>query len=354
MTRRITVFCARRTPVMRLGLLLALVLYVITSLSTVWADDTDVLKIGDQKGGTHALMQAAGVLDDIPYRLEWRVFAAAAPLTEALAAGAIDAGLLGDAPFLFAYASGAPIRVIAAAAPDGEKSAGVAILVPKNSQIKSPQELKGHLLGTIRGSAGHHFALLALEHFGIDPRDVKFVFLGPAEAKAALSTGAIDAWSIWDPYLTLAEMQDGARPLVDGPEVPRTGFVIEAANIDAINKKQALLENFLGRFRQARTWLGTHIADYAQVWAKETGLPVEVANVVAQRHYALFKRDITLDHTLSDQLAAVFDIYRRLGVVTLEHGVPDIDKALAPVFNSVLSASSNRTGQSFSSQKITE
>jgi sulfonate transport system substrate-binding protein len=75
-----------------------------------WAQT--ILKVGDQRGGSRALMEAAGVLKDVPYKIEWSEFPAAAPLLEALNAEAIDTGVVGDAPFTFAVASGAPIRAI--------------------------------------------------------------------------------------------------------------------------------------------------------------------------------------------------------------------------------------------------
>jgi sulfonate transport system substrate-binding protein len=58
------------------------------------------LRVGDQKGNARAVMEAAGQLDDVPYRIEWKEFPAAAPLLEALGAGAIETRLVGDAPFV--------------------------------------------------------------------------------------------------------------------------------------------------------------------------------------------------------------------------------------------------------------
>lgn len=59
-------------------------------------------------------MEAAGVLKDVPYRIAWKEFVAAAPLLEALCADAIETGLVGDAPFTFAAAAGALAKAIAA------------------------------------------------------------------------------------------------------------------------------------------------------------------------------------------------------------------------------------------------
>ena len=56
------------------------------------------LRVGDQKGNSQAVMEAAGVLKDVPYKIEWKEFPAAAPLLEALSAGAIETGLVGMLP----------------------------------------------------------------------------------------------------------------------------------------------------------------------------------------------------------------------------------------------------------------
>ena len=121
------------------------------------------LRVGDQKGNSQAVMEAAGVLKDVPYKIEWKEFPAAAPLLEALSAGAIETGLVGDAPFTFAAASGAPVKAIAAIRQTRE---GLAILVPENSPIKSFADLRGKKIATGRGSIGHQLILAALEKNG--------------------------------------------------------------------------------------------------------------------------------------------------------------------------------------------
>src|SRR6202048_3433575 len=91
------------------------------------------LRVGDQKGNSQAVMEAAGVLTDVPYKIEWKEFPAAAPLLEALSAGAIDTGLVGDAPFTFAAAANVPVKAIAAVRQSRD---GLAILVRKESPIR--------------------------------------------------------------------------------------------------------------------------------------------------------------------------------------------------------------------------
>jgi ABC-type taurine transport system substrate-binding protein len=110
------------------------------------------LRVGDQKGGNQSLLSASGELAGLPYQIEWSEFPAAAPLLEALNAGAIDVGYVGNAPFLFAYATGVPARVSSAV---HQNSDGLAIMVPAKSPIQRAGDLRGRRIGTGRGSIGH-------------------------------------------------------------------------------------------------------------------------------------------------------------------------------------------------------
>src|SRR5882762_9738282 len=143
----------------------------------VSADAQDVLRVGDQKGNLQAVMEAAGVLKDVPYRIEWREFPAAAPLLEALNAGAIDTGYVGDAPFTFAAAAGVPMRVIGVVHQNRD---GLAIVVSGKSPIQNLGDLSGKRIGTGKGSIGHYLVLALLEKAGLPADDVNLVFSRPA------------------------------------------------------------------------------------------------------------------------------------------------------------------------------
>jgi ABC-type nitrate/sulfonate/bicarbonate transport system substrate-binding protein len=114
----------------------AAVLLAASAVPAAAADLAGVtLRVGDQKGGSRSLMEAAGVLDGTPYPIEWREFPAAAPLLEALNAGAIDTGVAGDAPVIFAQAAGVPLKIIGAWRYD---PVGTAIVAPGASRRSSP------------------------------------------------------------------------------------------------------------------------------------------------------------------------------------------------------------------------
>lgn len=239
------------------------------------ADQANVLHVGSQRGGTKAVMLASHVLDGAPYKVEWSEFAAAQPLLEAIGSGAIDMGVAGDAPFMFAYQSGSPIRAVSAQYVAERPAAALAIVVPQGSKARTIADLKGAKIATTRGSVGHYLIIRALAEAKLPPDYVTVTFLPPGDAKAAFSSGAIEAWSTWVPYLPVA-LKDHARILVDGQNLVR-GYAFEAANDGAIGAKRALIADFLQREARALAWAKDNKDAYAAVLAKETGLPIDVA-----------------------------------------------------------------------------
>ncbi|WP_342237761.1 ABC transporter substrate-binding protein [Inquilinus sp. OTU3971] len=283
------------------GLVLALAI-------TGAANAETVLRVGDQKGNARSVMEAAGVLSDLPYRIEWSEFPAAAPLLEALNADAIDAGSVGDAPFTFAAAAGVPVKAIAAIR---SKQDGLAIVVPKDSPVRGLQDLVGKTVGTGRGSIGHQLVLAALEQAGLQPDAVTIVFLLPAEAKAALSSGAIDGWSTWEPYTSQLELQEGARRVVTGIGItPGLSFLV--ARPDAIEAKRAALQDFVGRLAKARSWGTSNYPAYAEIWSRLVGLPQEVALQYLSRQAV---RPVAIDDAVVADEQKTIDLYLRAGLI---------------------------------------
>ncbi|WP_407159952.1 ABC transporter substrate-binding protein [Bradyrhizobium sp. STM 3557] len=231
------------------------------------------LRVGDQKGNSQAVMQAAGVLNDVPYKIEWKEFVAAAPLLEALGAGAIETGLVGDAPFTFAAAANVPVKAIAAIRQSRE---GLAILVPEKSSVKSFDDLRGKTIATGRGSIGHQLVLAALESKGWTTDDVKLVFLAPSDAKVAYSQGSVDAWSTWEPYVSQEEVLFKSRRIITG-EGLTPGLSFQVATPAAINEKRAALEDFARRMTVARAWSQDHVEGYAETWGRLMNIPPAVA-----------------------------------------------------------------------------
>ncbi|WP_420131899.1 ABC transporter substrate-binding protein [Rhodopseudomonas sp.] len=291
-----------------------------------------VLRVGDQKGNSQAVMEAAGVLKDVPYKIEWREFPAAAPLLEALGAGALDTGLVGDAPFTFAAAANVPVKAIAAIRSTQE---GLAVLVPKESPIRSFDDLKGKKIATGRGSIGHQLVLAALEANGLSPKNVQLVFLAPSDAKIAYSQGAVDAWSTWEPYVSQEEVLFGSRRVITA-EGLTPGLSFQVARPDAIAGKRAELQDFVQRLSRARAWSLTNVAAYADTWGKLMGIPPAVPlNWLSRAKIRITAVD---DAVVAGEQQTI-DLYFRNGLISRSLKAEDIvDRSLAPAIDAALAS----------------
>uniref|UniRef100_UPI0005B2A765 aliphatic sulfonate ABC transporter substrate-binding protein n=1 Tax=Methylobacterium sp. B34 TaxID=95563 RepID=UPI0005B2A765 len=175
------------------------------------------IRIGYQKYGSLVLLKARGTLEKalqpLGTAVAWSEFPSGPPLLEALNAGAIDFGSAGEAPPIFAQAASPELRYVAAEPPAPR---GEAILVPKDSPIRSVADLRGKTVALNKGSNVHYLLVRALEQAGVPYDAVTLAYLAPADANAAFVRGSVDAWVIWDPFQAAAERATGARVLVDG------------------------------------------------------------------------------------------------------------------------------------------
>jgi sulfonate transport system substrate-binding protein len=237
-----------------------------------------VLRVGDQKGGCQAVMKAAGALTGVPYTIAWKQFPAAAPLLEALNADAVDIAAASDSPTTFALAAGVRGRVIGATRGSG---GGTSIIVPAASPIRTIADLRGRKIGTNRGSVGHALVLAVAEKQGWDASDIHIANLMPADAKAALASGAIEAWSTWNTYVAQARLEDGARVVVSGAGL-LSGLNFQTATQTAIDTRPAALTDYLRRLNNAWRWAAANPDAYAAVLAAEIGVSVPVAKLAFQ------------------------------------------------------------------------
>lgn len=279
-------------------------------LSTVQAGDLQPLRVANQKSTIKALLEASGESQNVPYEIKWSEFPSASPLGEALNAGAVDVGALGDAPYVFALGAGASIKVISIIHAEGRNT--TALLVPKDSPIKTAADLKGKKIVTGRGSIGHYLAIKALNNAGLTTQDVQFIFLLPAESRLVLDNGTADAWATWDPYTTVVTSQSNARVLVSGKHL-LSNHLYFAATGQAIAHKRVQLDDFVARIDRAYAWANTHPEQYAAAQAKITGLPLAVHIEVAKDTHL---SPVTIDDTVIHGLQATADTYVKEGLLS--------------------------------------
>jgi sulfonate transport system substrate-binding protein len=246
-----------------------------TSAGTKAVSAADVAKVtlhvGDQAGtGAEALLTAAGLINKLPFKVAWSDFTSGPPMLQAMGSGAIDIGGVGDAPPVFAAAAGEKIEIAGALL--GNPLAA-AVVVPKGSPIKSVAQLRGKKIAVAQGSSADYHLLAVLKKAGLTPKDVTLQYLQPAQALAAFSSGHVDAWDIWSPYIEQVTAQDGARILVNGTTIGNTySFEVASRAALADPAKAAAIRDYIKLVNQAHAWSDSHQQAWAAIWAKATGL----------------------------------------------------------------------------------
>lgn len=270
------------------------------------------LRIGYQKYGTLTLLKGRGTLErrlaEKNIAVKWTEFPAGPALLEGLNVGSIDFGTVGEAPPIFAQAAGADLVYVGYEPPSPSSEA---IVVPRDSKLRSLAELKGKKVALNKGSNVHYLLVKTLERAGVDYQEIQTVFLPPADARAAFERGSVDAWAIWDPFLAAAEKQLGARVLADGKGLVANHQFYLAARPYA-EKNQGIVRIALEELAKVDEWGRQHIQEVSAILAAQTGLEAGVVELAARR-YTYGVKPVTPDVIAAQQQIA--DVFTKLKLI---------------------------------------
>jgi sulfonate transport system substrate-binding protein len=239
-----------------------------------------------QKNGVPFLAQQRGEFEKrIVARglgpLKWVEFPSGPPLIEAIRAGAVDIGLVGDTPVVYAQAADTDFYTVAAQRFPGLINDG--ILVPSTSKVTSLAGLKGKKIAYTKGSASEFVLAAALKQIGLGLGDIVSANLSPGDAQTAISNGSVDAWVVWDPYYTLAQIRGGARKVQLPPlGVDTVGYYVASGSF--ARDRADVLRATLDELRTEAAWGNTHRTYYRDEVAKATRLPPQVLDQMLARY----------------------------------------------------------------------
>ncbi len=282
------------------------------------------LRIGYQKNGSLVILKRQGTLEALfaprGIAVGWAEFNAGPPILEAMNAGAIEFGMAGDTPPIFAQAAGVNFVYVGAQPTTGENEA---ILVREGGPVRTLADLKGRRVGYTRGSSAHNALIQALASVGLTPADIQSVPLQPPDALAAFRSGSLDAWVIWDPFLAIAEQDAATRVLVQDTQVaPSSNFVL--ARRDWAEHAQDQVRVLLGAINGAADWAKHNPEALAGLLAEVTGVPLAAQRVAAPRgFYAVQPMD---DHIVAQQ-QEIADTFARLRIIPARI---DVRRAVLP------------------------
>jgi len=277
------------------------------------------LTIGDQAKTLQTILAGSGALKGADYKVKWAEFEGAAPLFQAVQAGAADTTYSADLPALQALSGGVKFKNVAALKNDGHHTG---IVVRKNSDVKSVKDLKGKkvVVSSAKGSIAEYLLANVLRQNGLKYSDVKVQYLLPTDAQAAFSSGKIEAWATFGVYQAVG-LQQGGRLLVDGADgrISGYGFIGASEKTLADKAKKAALGDFLKRLGTALKWTSTHQDAYADAIVERNGADPAIAKTLAS---AAYSKVLPVTPEVNKTVQDVADLMHGIGVLD-----PNVDVA---------------------------
>jgi sulfonate transport system substrate-binding protein len=207
--------------------------------------------------------------DDV--EIEWVLSAGSNKANEFLRSDAIDFGSTAGAAALLARTNGSPIQAVYLYS----KPEWAALVVPKDSEITTLEQLEGKKIAATKGTDPYFFLLRSLESVGLSQSDVEIVNIQHADGKTALERGDVDAWAGLDPFMAQTEIEAGSKLLYRNIDFNSWGFL--NAREEFVEKYPDYVTRVLTQYERARQWIIENPDEAAQILADEAKLSIEVA-----------------------------------------------------------------------------
>ena len=244
-------------------------------------------------------------------------FTSGAKIIQALSIGELDVGFTGTVPLIQANSRGLELKAITGGSVQNQQNAYQALVVSAVSDIFQPQQLEGKTIGiNAFKSIDHAFTLAWLEKHKVNLQTTKFVEIPFPQMEAALSSGQIQASSMIEPYITIAEDRQALRILdhhiVDiKPEFEMTTYVVSASEV---NKMQKEFKAFQSAINEATDLINQGNIDLTKIISENIKLDEQTTRKMI---VPSFDNELTMDN-----LKFVSDMLINLGFI---EKTPDLE-----------------------------
>lgn len=230
--------------------------------------------------------------------VRWVFSAGSNRALEYLNAGSIDIGSSAGLAALLAKANGNPIK----APYIFSRPEWTALVVLKDSPIKSLTDLKGKKVAATKGTDPYLFLLRALHTVGLKRTDIEHVALQHAEGRTALEQGRVDAWAGLDPLMAASELDRGSRLLYRNVAFNTYGFL--NVREDFLATSPDAVKRVLAGYERARLWVLANPTEAAKILADEAKVSLQVALLQIKLRTDLSNPQPSSEHVKALQAAA--------------------------------------------------
>ena len=252
------------------------------------------LRVGVQKDGVRSILEKSGQLEDVPYditfarspsaRRSWRPPARTRSTSRASARRRRS-----SAPPPTRTSARSRRSSTATRQDDG-------MLVPKGSDITSPEHLKGKTIAVAKGSSAHGLLLELLHRIGLKPdrRQAQLPGAGRRARRVLQRPGRrlVDLAPVHRAGAGRRRQQIAGGP----PDEHGHSFEIASSKAVADPKRAAALKDYVARLKKAFAWGAEHPDEWAAAWSEESGLPLAITKVAVRERLSGHRPDQREDH----------------------------------------------------------
>ncbi|WP_084656180.1 aliphatic sulfonate ABC transporter substrate-binding protein [Pandoraea norimbergensis] len=265
------------------------------TLRIAYLKGTSDLTLAKAKGSLDKALAGQGV------KVVWAgPFPAAAPAFEALNANAVDLTSGSSTSFVTSIAAGVPMAIFGYQPMTARNEA---IVVPRDSAIRSLADLAGKQVAVNKGGTGEYLLVRALVKHGIAPETVKRRYLSPSDTGSAFVGGGVDAWATWDPFLSIAQNNYNARVLADGAAIGSDNAVGYFVRQDYLKAHPDVVKTVLRVLRAENVWTAAHPREAGRIWATELNLPASLADRLGENNVSPLRAVLPEDATRIEKVA---------------------------------------------------
>ncbi|KQZ32632.1 aliphatic sulfonate ABC transporter substrate-binding protein [Duganella sp. Root1480D1] len=204
-------------------------------------------------------------------QVKWVLSAGSNRALEYLNANSIDIGSSAGLAALLAKANGNPIRTPYIFS----RPEWTALVVRKDSPIRSLADLKGRKVAATKGTDPYLFLLRALHSAKLQRSDIEHISLPHADGRAALEQGKVDAWAGLDPHMAASELEGGSRLIYRNVAFNTYGFL--NVREDFLASQPGAVSRVIQGYEKARAWIRANPSEAARILSEEAKVSLPIA-----------------------------------------------------------------------------
>ncbi|MFC7655814.1 ABC transporter substrate-binding protein [Pseudonocardia benzenivorans] len=231
-------------------------------------------------------------------------------------AGKVDIGSMGDYPLLVNGSKtsgfGADRSVLVGVTGYNLRGSLNQVVVPSASGATTLDDLRGRIVSTSLGSAGHGMLVDGLQRSGLATTDVQLLNQEPAVGASAVQADQVGAYAQFVPWPQLLIFRGQAKLLYDGGDNGKPTFHGIVARESFGTAHPELMQAFLQSVKDTSDYIDHEPLAAAETVSRLTGIEAEVVYLYNGPN-GLVTFDPTIKQPLVDALAADLPFLKQVG-----------------------------------------